>query len=61
MDTYIIFMFPVIVEEAAEVLEAHIVASLTHRCQHLILIGKSTMGHHLNLMGSKIYIQDIFP
>ncbi|XP_049872952.1 NFX1-type zinc finger-containing protein 1-like [Pectinophora gossypiella] len=29
----------VIVEEAAEVLEAHIVASLTHKCQHLILIG----------------------
>ncbi|XP_045487082.1 NFX1-type zinc finger-containing protein 1 isoform X2 [Pieris rapae] len=29
----------VIVEEAAEVLEAHIVASLTMRCQHLILIG----------------------
>ncbi|CAH0585889.1 unnamed protein product [Chrysodeixis includens] len=29
----------VIVEEAAEVLEAHIVASLTHRCEHLILIG----------------------
>ncbi|XP_031766048.2 NFX1-type zinc finger-containing protein 1-like isoform X2 [Galleria mellonella] len=29
----------VIVEEAAEVLEAHIVASLTHHCQHLILIG----------------------
>ncbi|CAG9562096.1 unnamed protein product [Danaus chrysippus] len=29
----------VIVEEAAEVLEAHIVASLTHKCEHLILIG----------------------
>ncbi|CAG9786568.1 unnamed protein product [Diatraea saccharalis] len=29
----------VIVEEAAEVLEAHIVASLTRHCQHLILIG----------------------
>ncbi|KAI5646618.1 AAA domain-containing protein [Phthorimaea operculella] len=29
----------VIVEEAAEVLEAHIVASLTDKCQHLILIG----------------------
>lgn len=29
----------VIVEEAAEVLEAHIVSSLTHHCQHLILIG----------------------
>merc|ERR1719347_1412912 len=28
-----------IVEEAAEVLEAHIVASLTESCQHLILIG----------------------
>lgn len=27
------------VEEAAEVLEAHIVTSLTKHCQHLILIG----------------------
>ncbi|XP_068633250.1 NFX1-type zinc finger-containing protein 1 [Battus philenor] len=29
----------VLVEEAAEVLEGHIVASLTNSCQHLILIG----------------------
>ena len=29
----------VLVEEAAEVLEAHIIASLTKGCQHLILIG----------------------
>ncbi|XP_030764249.1 NFX1-type zinc finger-containing protein 1-like isoform X2 [Sitophilus oryzae] len=29
----------VIVEEAAEVLEAHIIAALTQNCQHLILIG----------------------
>ena len=29
----------IIVEEAAEVLEAHIIASLTPSCQHLILIG----------------------
>ena len=29
----------VIVEEAAEVLEAHIIASLSPQCQHLILIG----------------------
>jgi len=29
----------VIVEEAAEVLESHIVASLSNDCQHLILIG----------------------
>ncbi|XP_060856237.1 NFX1-type zinc finger-containing protein 1-like [Metopolophium dirhodum] len=29
----------VVVEEAAEVLEAHIVSSLTRHCQHLILIG----------------------
>ncbi|CAI6350819.1 unnamed protein product [Macrosiphum euphorbiae] len=29
----------VIVEEAAEVLESHVVASLTESCQHLILIG----------------------
>lgn len=36
---YIILKFAVIVEEAAEVLESHIVASLTEFCQHLILIG----------------------
>lgn len=29
----------VIVEEAAEVLESHIIAALTQHCQHLILIG----------------------
>lgn len=29
----------VIVEEAAEVLEAHILSSLTTKCEHLILIG----------------------
>lgn len=29
----------IIVEEAAEVLEAHVVASLTKSCQHLILLG----------------------
>lgn len=28
-----------IVEEAAEVLESHIITSLTEHCQHLILIG----------------------
>ena len=28
-----------IVEEAAEVLESHIVTSLTRECEHLILIG----------------------
>lgn len=33
------FLFAVIVEEAAEVLEAHIVTCLTKSCQHLILIG----------------------
>ncbi|CAG2058119.1 unnamed protein product [Timema podura] len=36
---FLIFLVPVIVEEAAEVLESHIVASLTKDCQHLILIG----------------------
>ena len=30
----------VIVEEAAEVLESHIVCSLTAECQQLIMIGK---------------------
>jgi len=29
----------VIVEEAAEVLESHIIVSLTRHCEHLILIG----------------------
>ena len=29
----------VIIEEAAEVLEGHIVTSLSKHCQHLILIG----------------------
>lgn len=29
----------VVVEEAAEVLEAHIITSLSQACQHLILIG----------------------
>jgi len=29
----------VIVEEAAEVLEAHIVTALSQKCEHLILIG----------------------
>lgn len=29
----------VIVEEAAEVLEAHIITTLSSSCQHLILIG----------------------
>ncbi|CAH0715751.1 unnamed protein product, partial [Brenthis ino] len=42
----------VIVEEAAEVLEAHIVASITYYCQHLILIGdhkqlRPTAAHYI--------------
>lgn len=32
--------FIVIVEEAAEVLESHIVVSLTKDCEHVILIGE---------------------
>lgn len=39
-----IFEFVVIVEEAAEVLESHVVASLTKFCKHVILIGKNC--HH---------------
>jgi len=31
----------VIIEEAAEVLEPHIVASLSEYCEHVILIGKA--------------------
>ena len=30
----------IVVEEAAEVFEAHIIATLSRECQHLILIGK---------------------
>nr|CAD7438059.1 unnamed protein product [Timema bartmani] len=37
----------VIVEEAAEVMESHIIVSLTHHCQHLILIGCATQGFGL--------------
>ena len=33
----------VIVEEAAEVLEAHIITALSSSCQHLILIGTTYM------------------
>lgn len=36
-----IFGFVVIIEEAAEVLESHVVASLTRFCKHVILIGKN--------------------
>ena len=37
---FIVFFDVVVVEEAAEVLEAHIITSLSASCQHLILIGK---------------------
>lgn len=30
----------VVIEEAGEVLETHVVASLTNKCQHVILIGR---------------------
>ena len=36
----LIFITLVIVEEAGEVLEAHVVAALSSTCQQLILIGK---------------------
>lgn len=43
--------FAVIVEEAAEVLESHIVTSLTEHCEHLILIGKLSFPvAHLSLL-----------
>ncbi|XP_073956764.1 NFX1-type zinc finger-containing protein 1-like [Choristoneura fumiferana] len=42
----------VVVEEAAEVLEAHIVTSLTKHCQHLILIGD-----HQQLRPSAAYMR----
>lgn len=37
----------VIIEEAAEVLEPHIVASLSEYCEHLILIGKESLFEYL--------------
>lgn len=38
-DFFKFLLFSVLVEEAAQVLEPHIVASLTPSCQHLIMIG----------------------
>jgi hypothetical protein len=38
-------IFSVIVEEAAEVMETHVVACLTLSCVHLILIGENFSGH----------------
>ncbi len=37
---YLLIFVAVVVEEAAEVLEAHIVTSMSSSCEHLILIGK---------------------
>lgn len=43
----------VIVEEAAEVLEAHIITTLSEACQHLILIGDhQQVSAHLYKLGS---------
>lgn len=43
----------VIVEEAAEVLEAHIITTLSKACQHLILIGDhQQVSAHLYELGS---------
>lgn len=50
---YFFSAFKVIVEEAAEVLEAHIVASLKKSCQHLILIGEPTSVEIVMLSNSK--------
>ena len=36
----VIFSLEVIIEEAAEILEAHVVATLTSSCEHLIMIGE---------------------
>lgn len=44
-----IFYLIVIVEEAAEVLESHIICSLTADCQHLIMIGEYCIEDHLKL------------
>jgi hypothetical protein len=45
---FVIFMhlsIPVIVEEAAEVMESHVVACVSKKCQHLILIGTFYLFH----------------
>ena len=44
----------IIVEEAAEVLEAHIISSLNTSCEHLILIGR------LQLLGVGSYCCILF-
>lgn len=44
--TYVMYFFLVFIEEAAEILEPHIVASLTTSVQHLILIGKKIGNIH---------------
>jgi hypothetical protein len=44
--------FPVIVEEAAEVLESHIITSITQDCQHLVLIGKRQNANVIFLVGT---------
>ena len=36
----LLILVTVVVEEAAEVLEAHIVTSMSSSCEHLILIGR---------------------
>ena len=40
----VVVMLAVLVEEAAEVLESHIVTCITPACQHLILIGTAHDG-----------------
>lgn len=51
-----------IVEEAAEVLEAHIITSLSASCKHLILIGKliECDGSILNLLNVTFLVSDYF-
>lgn len=39
------WQYSVVIEEAAEVLEAHVVTSLSPSCQHLILIGNEKCEH----------------
>ena len=42
------FDYAVIVEEAAEVLESHVISSLTADCQQLIMIGNNVQSNYQN-------------
>lgn len=49
-------IFSVIIEEAAEVLESHVVTSLTTECKHVILIGNLFMFFYFGLAWVYIHL-----